>query len=551
MSHHIMNNMNITNITDIILSFLNKYKYSIAVFVYFQAIVYFQIIGAWYRGHYLFYFVNAASLFLILHIISKSKFIICVALTVIFSLLFTIEAYYGLFFKSNITLGFAFAMLDTNITESASIMGGRIIHSIVLFCITFFGIFKSAGELKRMNIKAKWSVIALALYLFVCFPLYLYRKIRVDEEFASAYKIFPLLHTQKLITERSPLMYGQLSAVVVYLDEKNKLKKYLLQDRMMPEGIVFNDTADVPEKIYFVIGESQYRNHLSLYGYDIKTTPFLDSLFQSSANMLVYDGISPASFTTFCMRMILTFATPLDPMPLIAQKNIVELANEAGFQTVWLSNQPTFGPWDDGFVWQASSLSHDVFYTGNSDENTLFMDLDLIPFLRAKYQNGVKQFFLIQLNGSHYGYSDKYDDIDKLAIQGNDMTTHYNRSIHHTDRVLREIYHVMKDNTSSVLYYISDHGENIELRSHGMVHGGFCQYDVPMFIINQSTIDVESVVDKYFLHDKNRINTFSSTNILAELMGYSVSDEVIANVREHSYYIHHADGRAYKFYELE
>ena len=533
------------------LSFLNKYKYTIAVFLYFQVIVYVQIIDAWYRGHYLFYFINASSLILILHLISKSKYIISVILTVIFSLLITIEAYYGFFFKSNITLGFAFAIIDTNIAETASIMKGRTVPCIIIFCLSFFGLFKSAYELKRMNIKVKWSVLALAFYLFVCFPLYGYRKIKVDKEFASAFKIFPLLNAQKLITERSPFLYGQLSSVIVYIEERSKLKKYLLQDRILPEGVSWNDSALIPEKIFFVIGESQCRSHLSLYGYDIRTTPFLDSLSQSSANMTFYNGVAPACFTTYCMRMLFTFATPLDHNPFIAQKNIIELANDAGFQTVWLSNQPTFGPWDDGFLWQVSSLSDNVFYTGNSNERTLYMDIDLIPSLQEKYQSGRKQFFLIHLNGSHYSYSDKYDETDKIAIKGDDMTTHYNRSVHHTDRVLREIYNIMKNDTSSILFYTSDHGENVELGVHGLVHGGFSQFDVPMIIINQSKIDVEAIVNKYFLHEKNRMNTFSSTNILAELMGYSFSDEVISNVREHSYYVHHGDGRTYKFDEIE
>lgn len=529
---------------------LKNFKYTIAVFIYFQIIVYFQIIDAWYRGHYLFYFINASSLILILHLISKSKFVISIILNIIFSLFISLEAYYGFFFKSNITLGFAFAIMDTNIAEAGSTMKGRFIHSIIIISLTFLGLFLSSNELKRLNIKLKWSIILLVGYLFVCFPIYHYRKIQVDEEFASAYKIFPLLNTQKLISERAPLIYGQLSSVVVYLEERIKLKKYILQDRILPEGVFFNDTAMTPEKIFFVLGESQYRKRLSLYGYDIETTPFLDSLFQSSSNMTVYDGISPACYTTYAMRMLFTFATPLDIDTYLRHKNIIELANDAGYQTVWLSNQPTFGPWDEGFAWQVSSLANDVYYTGNSNEKNIYMDIDLIPVLQKKYNKGIKQFFLIHLNGSHGDYSDKYDDIDKISIYGDDISTHYNRSIHHTDRVLREIYNIIKDDTSSILYYISDHGQNVELKGHGFVHGGYSQYDVAMFTINQSEIDIDAIVNKYFLHDKNRINTLSSTNILTELMGYYFSDEIISKVREQSNYLHHADGRTYKFYEL-
>ena len=108
----------------------------------------------------------------------------------------------------------------------------------------------------------------------------------------------------------------------------------------------------------------------------------------------------------------------------------------------------------------------------------------------------------------------------------------------------------MKADTSSVLYYISDHGENIEIYGHGTLSAGLCQFEVPLFVINQSKMNVDAIVDKYFLHKKKRLNTLSTINILTEWMGYSFSDEIISEVKVQSNYIY-VDGLAHNYGELE
>jgi len=440
--------------------------------------------------------------------------------------------------------------METNIAEVTDVMQDRMIHSVIIFCFSFLGIYKSVNELKSLNIPVKWSVLFLSLYLFVGYPLFVFLKIK-KANFSLLYTGSPIRTCQMLITERFPLIYGQISSIILYFHEKKEVKKYLLQDRVLPAGVFWNNPEWAPEKIFFVLGESQCSQHLSLYGYDIKTTPFLDSLYQASSKMTVYNAISPACNTLDGTRLLFTFATPMDQKPLFMHKNIIELANDAGYQTVWLSNQTTFDIWGN-IISQISSLSHDIYFTGYEETTRKLMDISLIPVLQKKYQKNRKQFFLIHLQGSHYNYKNKYDQIDEAAIEeGNNKNVHYDRSIHHTDRVLREIYRIMKADTSAILYYISDHGQDLEMGGHSLINGSILQFDVPMFIINQTKIDVNSVVDKYFLHDKNRINTLSTINILSELMGYSFSDEIILEVREQSNYVYHVDGRTYKWDELE
>ena len=533
-----------------LISFLKKYKYTITVFIYFQIIVYFQIKTAWNRGPFLFYFANAASLLLILHIISTCKLTLRFALCIIFSFLIAFEAYYAFFFKCSISLSVISSIMVTNMAEATDVMKGRILPCIVIFGVSFFGIFKSVNELNVKNIPVKWSALMLSVYMFVCFPLYLFLKIKKDNGFDLDYTGSAIRTCQMVITERFPLIYGQISSVLVSLQEMQQVNNYLKHDRILPEGVFWKSTEYLPEKIFFVLGESSHSKHLSLYGYDVETTPFLDSLHSaSSGKMTVYDAISPACTTLDATPLLFTFATPGNLNPFFSHKNIIELANDAGYQTVWLSNQTTFDEWGS-FITHISSLADDTYFTGFEETTKMIDDLSLIPKLRERYKKNTKQFFVVHLQGSHYSYSTKYDNIDEVAIKGDNMKNHYDRSIHHTDRVLREIYNIMKADTSSVLYYISDHGENTETYGHGSLSAGLCQFEVPLFIINQSKMNVNGMADKYLLHEKNRLNTLSTINILTEWMGYSFSDEIISEVRAQSNFIY-ADGLAHNYGELE
>ena len=530
-------------------SFLNRYKYTITLFIILQLIVFFQIRTAWYRGSYLFYFFNAFSLLLILHIISKGNFIISTVFKVVFSLLIAFEAYYAFFFNCSISLGIISSIMVTNINEASDVMKSRIIPTTIILGLTLLGVFLCSNELKRLKISIKWSLLLLGFYLIVFYPLYLFQKIKRFDDFASYHRGNKILSHQIVITERFPLLYGQTISVIAFLHEKKQEKKYLLRERTLPENVFFDTSEHLPKKIIFVVGESQNRKHLSLYGYDVKTTPFLDSLYETSSNMRVFDAISPGCTTLDVTRLLFSFATPNNLNPFYENKNLIELANDAGYQTIWLSNQTTFDRWGS-VTTHISSLSNDSYFTGYEETAKVISDLKLIPKLKEKLINNKKQFFVIHLQGSHGSYSTKSDDIDLMAIKGNNIINEYDRSIHHTDRVLRELYNTIKADSSTLILYISDHGENVELGGHGFINRGFPQFDIPFFIINNCKIDIDSIVDNYFLHDKNRINAVSTINILAELMGYSFSEEIISELRDESYYIFHVNWKTYKWEEL-
>ena len=537
-------------------SHLLKFKSTIALFIYLFLIAYFQLHFSEVISHKyetISICLNVFSIIILLHFIGKSNRIVTVILSIVFSILITLEAYYGFFFRSIISVGVVSSVMEANRAEAIFVVKEFAVKYLILFCLSFLLIFQSVKELKKLRVSVKWGAIFLAGYLFVAFPLYFRHRVKKEELLSTLYKDTPALAYQIALSQKCPLIYGQLSSIVAYYGERYQLKRYPQQVRSLPEGIFVNDQTCLPEKIFFVLGESACRKHLSVYGYDVRTTPFLDSLMQSSSEVLIYDGVSPANLTRNAVRLLLTFATPMDMQPYYSQKNIIELANDAGYQTFWLSNQSNYG-WHSNFATLLSTLTYDTYFTGHEPESETIQidDLTLIPILRERYRKDTKQFFLIHLMGSHFDYTNRSDETDKKHIKGDDKISRFDRSIHHTDRVLKEIYHIMNQNdTSSVFYYVSDHGQSFEHLGHGFLDSNVSQFEVPMVVIHQTGIHVDSIVNKYYQHDHAWINTLCSINIIAEIMGYSFTDEFIEHVREQGKYIYHVDSQVYKFEDLE
>lgn len=104
--------------------------------------------------------------------------------------------------------------------------------------------------------------------------------------------------------------------------------------------------SDFRGTIILVIGESTSRHHMSLYGYPRNTTPQLSALRPELA--VFGDVISNETTTIDSVIDSLT----LRPGSAAASADegavgVLQLANAAGFATMWLSNQNEFGVWDN------------------------------------------------------------------------------------------------------------------------------------------------------------------------------------------------------------
>jgi len=357
----------------------------------------------------------------------------------------------------------------------------------------------------------------------------------------------PFSAVQRIVSCKFTLLYGCLSTVAEYYDEMYETKKYTHTLRTLPEGISLNLQDHHPSKIYYVVGESEWRKHMSIYDYPIQTTPFLDSLYNVyDSPLTVYqDAFSPASGTRDAFKILLSFATPQQMSHFYRYKNIIELASDADYQTLWITAQDNLhGGFHDSYASLVVRMSDIYQFSAEGD-------LHLPDIVQEFYQPDTKQLFFINLSGSHFLY-DNFDNIDQEKIPGNGLITDYDRTIHHTDRFMRTLYKMMEKDTSSVFVYISDHGEYLPLKGHGFLGKGTSQFEVPFLIINHSNIkSIDSIVNKYYIPEKSKINTMSVTYTVLELMGYSITHDFVEHVQQQSNYIFHGNGVCYDYDQIE
>lgn len=526
---------------------LIKYKFTIICLIYLCVVSVLATSNTLEQGVSKPSIINALSFVLVINLLAKIKnSTLSTIFTAILSVLISFDAYFAFVYKSIIGMGIMASIFETNTTEAKEALGTAAPMALLVLVATTALLFLSKRELKELNFSTKKTAVILLAYLILFIPGMLYRKLSVNEVWMGSFKSHPLTTAQNIISAHFPIIYGDILTLTAYQNEMYQLRKYRTTERILPDGITLSGTDSIPDKIFIILGESSYRQHYSLYGYEVKTTPFLDSLAnEPSADMKYYNGLAPATFTRDALRIILTFSNPSDKQPFFTNKNILDLAHKAGYETIWASNQSRV-ELDGSYIGLISSEATHAYFP---DEP--YDDLNLVSYIERIYSKDKKQLFILHLVGSHLTYSTRYDDIDRKAITGDDKnhTVQYDRTIHHTDRVLRNAYHILQKDSSSVLYYFPDHGEIIGV-GHGFMYPGLEQFDIPLITINNSYKNIDNIVSKYINKDCGLINTTCAIYFLSETMGYTVSQENIEKTLSDGKQILHADGNIYRYEDI-
>ncbi len=512
--------------------FIYKYKFTILSMIYIGLIAFLPVRFAPSVPMTL----HVLSFFFLLNILAKTKYTL--PLTLILAYILTFNAYFAFVLGTDVSLEVMASIFETHAAEATSMLKKIWFPAILAFAASSALLIFAEKELKDAGFSRKYSIIALLAYLLLILPAICYKRIKYEYQ-EELFLEFPIRVGQDKVNMYAPVLYGNIATIVAYREEMSLLREFAQAEKKLPEGIVYSDTIQAPQKIYLVIGESAYRKHLSLYGYEVKTTPFLDSLSQAEPPVMRhYDGIASAPFTRNALRIALSFASPRDMTPFYEEKTLINLANDAGYDSYWISNQGASGIQDSYLGYLAASTKEAIFTQGSYLAND---DFDLIPLLKGAHNDSHKQFFVIHLVGSHNDYSDRYDAEDAQAIPGDkSLKNEYDRSIHHTDRVLREIYKVMQKDSTAVFLHFSDHGEILG-KGHGPWKNGVAQFDIPFLTINRNAPQIDGVMEKYLDPETQLINNSSTIYVLAETMGYIIPQKYVQQSIEDGRYVRHAD----------
>lgn len=241
---------------------------------------------------------------------------------------------------------------------------------------------------------------------------------------------------------------------------------------------------DSCEVYVMVIGETARAMNFSLYGYQRDTNPRLSK----TRGLVAFSDVTTQSNTTHkSVPMLLSLASASNFERLFHEKGILQAFREAGFHTVFLSNQRPnhsfidfLGEQADQWLFlktgDANQAGRELAEAPGKDGN--YYDADLLPILdRILARKRKKEFIVLHTYGSHFNYMDRYPremahfqpDTHCEAKKENrpDLINAYDNTIRYTDLVLSGVIErLSRHGGMSAMLYTSDHGENIFDDSH-------------------------------------------------------------------------------------
>ena len=247
-------------------------------------------------------------------------------------------------------------------------------------------------------------------------------------------------------------------------------------------------SATAPEVYVMVVGETARAHNFSLYGYPRNTNPLLSK----TPGIKAFPNVTTQSNTTHkSVPMLLSAASAEDFERLFHEKGILAAFKEAGFHTVFISNQLPNHSFIDFLGEQADEhyfLKKEDASQGNHYDEDLLQKLDeILPLADASssaHYRYRKLFVVLHSYGSHFNYQERYPrsfayfkpDSRSEAMPENrrDLLNAYDNTIRYTDYILHGIierlqkWEEIQTKTDGVygqpisaMLYTSDHGENI------------------------------------------------------------------------------------------
>jgi len=261
----------------------------------------------------------------------------------------------------------------------------------------------------------------------------------------------------------------------VTVDEENRRINALIK---LKSTLLPTPASDKFDTYILVIGESVRRDFMGAYGFPIDNTPFI-----SRAKGIIFDNyISAASSTQ--TSLLTSFTSPGKP-----QNNLVQLAQEQGLHTWWISNQGSRGN-DDSQVSLIGRQANKPIFIKKGEYNTAHHDdMELLPYIHAALQDKPKnKLIIVHLMGSHATFCTRTGNkYDKFYI--NKSLSCYVQSIKNTDRLLADITVLAnKENKKWTMMYFSDHGLSFintdDKKPVTLMHGDKTKqnFSAPLFI---------------------------------------------------------------------
>lgn len=415
------------------------------------------------------------------------------------------ESIYYYLFKANISASSIFILLETNLAEAREFVEFYLNPFIVIIVISYL-VLLITFLIKRP--------------IFSISKIYNYQKI--------LYVLGVLIPLGLMIFrgfQQYNFLYLSVSSVFEYIEEQQKMQNYDIDKPLADiEGFKLQRQIDTATYV-LVLGESTTRRRMGVYGYERNTTPFLSKI--KPELWLYKDVISSHAHTIGALKDALT----LNSLSTEEDFSIIQLMNEAGFKTFWISNQRPIGQYESLVTLIATSS--DKYLTKNTALDGAITPYDevLIPeFKKAIQDSAAKKFIVVHPLGTHLLYSDRYPkDFEKFKgnspskfdhQQAHNRSNAYDNSILYHDHFLKQVFDQMMTLTiPSYVLYFSDHGEEVyestDFSGHAEENPTKAMLEIPFFIWMNDSFE-QDFSARYIPSNpynlKNFIHSFSELN---------------------------------------
>lgn len=290
------------------------------------------------------------------------------------------------------------------------------------------------------------------------------------------------------------LFYKANTSYKEYKATRNLFKEELAQSQSsVLKGV--KSLSNAPRLGVVIVGESTTRTHMGLYGYVRETNPLLSGLKEEL--MIGKDVITPHVHTISALENILTF-TSLDNHKPKQNASVIQLANEAGYETYWISNQRPVGINETTSTLIGSAATHKK-YLNTNDYNRQSYDGDLLPELENVLSDTSKKpkLIFLHLMGTHLGYDkrypktfDQFKDKPKTKFpkaKAYRLINQYDNAVLYNDFIVNQIIKDVKSQEeNSFVVYFSDHGdevfETLDMAGHNEYYGSRAMFEVPFMV---------------------------------------------------------------------
>ena len=388
------------------------------------------------------------------------------------------------------------AVFQTNFGEAKSyiydFIGIKQIVGFIIILIFSIFILKNNNKLKLNNINNKKFLVILILSILLnLFLIYKYK---------NNFVVKTAFDTTKYLK--------------VYRDFKKQVSERNVND------IKIEEKENINKGIYvLVIGESQNKEHMSAYGYNKKTTPWLEAM-ENEENFIKFENIYACNTHTVpVLSYALTSKNQYNEIDISEAVSILDVAKAADIQTVWLSNQIHYGGWDTPVSVIADSAQQQKWINKNFGEHsrTTFYDIELIQALKSikLYDN---MLIIIHLMGNHGYYEDRYPEEFNIFKNENSRIAKYDNSILYNDYVVKNIFETVKGIPNfKALIYFADHADAVDQN---------LGHDVTQYVPNMTYIPFYVFLsDSYIRNNKqlyinlcNNRNCFWTNDLLFDLL---------------------------------